>query len=1106
MGMQWVKGLQQYLSIASIFPPLLLLFFSCTQKETINYTESIFKVVPIEYSGVNFSNDLRETEEQNILRDPYFYNGGGVAAGDINNDGLPDIYFTGNMTGDALYLNKGDLQFENITSKTGILSSNLWTTGVTFTDINNDGWLDIYVCRSGQRNFRNNLLYVNQGNGKFIESAKQYGVNDNGYSVQASFFDYDIDGDLDMYLVNHSAKFFASQEQLFALKNNPEPDEADKLYRNNGDGTFTDVSKEAGITHFAFGLSATIADLNMDGLPDIYAASDFFEPDYLYINNGDGTFSNKLNESFGHISFSSMGSDINDINNDGLPDIIVCDMQPADNYRKKANMASMDPARFHRIVDEGYHFQYMQNTLQLNSGTGRFCEIAELSGVSETDWSWGPLLFDADNDGFKDLFVTNGIRRDIQFKDIQIYLPQLNNPASPVKALDVISKFPVEKIRNYSYKNVNGITFQNQSDTWGIDHLGFTTGAAYADLDLDGDLDLVLNNIDDVASIYKNTSVDNSGDDSNYLQLVVVGVEDNRLGVGTKIRIVADSISQLQALQPTRGFQSSVEPIIHFGLGNVGSVDTVEINWPNGTYSYLYNITSNQRVKINQENTTTKEPPQTATTLFMEITESIGLDHYHQEHPYNDFKKEILLPHKYSQLGPCLVVGDVNGDGLDDFYIGGAQGFSGQLYVQESSGGFTQGATPTWDADRHFEDTGGHFFDSDSDGDLDLYLASGSNEWEAGSEMYQDRLYINDGNGAFRRINNALPDLQLSTSTVRSADYDHDGDLDLFVGGRLRPGQYPLPASSVILNNQQGKFSDVTPKIAKDLIEIGMVTDAQWTDFDTDGDPDLLLVGEWMPITFLENQDGVFSPYQASIGRTDGWWYSLNQADTDDDGDMDYVVGNLGQNYKYQATLNEPFEVYADDFDNNGTLDVVLSYYQQGKLFPLRGKQCSSEQIPFIKEKFPTYSSFASSDLIQVYGQDNIENAYHQQAVTFGSVFVENLGKGEFKVTDLPLAAQLSSVNGIIIEDYDSDGSMDILLAGNMFHSEVETARNDASLGLFMKGDGSNNFHPVPASSSGFIAPGDVKDMKLIKRSDGSSIILVANNDGPLQVFGLNRE
>ena len=1086
---------------------ILFLFFSCKDRQQVDVPETVFTLVSNEHTGVKFSNDLRETEEQNILRNPYYYNGGGVAIGDINNDGLPDIYFTGNMTGDELYLNKGNLQFQNITRTAGIISANLWTTGVTFTDINNDGWLDIYVCRSGLRNFRNNLLYINKGNGKFIESAKQYGLNDDGYSVQASFFDFDTDGDLDLYLVNHSVKFFASQEQLFALKHNPDPSEADKLYRNNNNGTFTDISKEAGIDHFAFGLSASIGDLNQDGLPDIYVTSDFFEPDYLYINQGDGTFTNKLHESFGHISFSSMGSDINDINNDGFPDIMVCDMQPADNYRKKANMASMDPARFERIVNEGYHYQYMQNTLQLNSGDGRFSEIAELSGVSETDWSWGPLLFDVDNDGFKDLFISNGIRRDIQYKDNLINMPQKSTATQP-KALDIIESFPVEKIKNYSFKNNDGITFKNQSDSWGIDHEGFTTGAAYADLDLDGDLDLVLNNIDDEASIYENTWSDNFRDKSNYLQLTLIGTDDNKLGVGTIVKVMTDSIVQYQRLQPTRGFQSSVEPIIHFGLSTSQVIEKVEIRWPNGTYTYLHNIPSNQRIEIKQENTTSKESEtHLPTPLFTKITGAIGLNHYHQEEPFDDFEKEVLLPHKYSQLGPGLMVGDVNGDALDDFYIGGAKGFSGQLYIQDNTGAFTPNSKLTWESDKHFEDIGGHFFDSDADGDQDLYIASGSNEWQHGSIMYQDRLYINDGNGNFKRTLNALPVLNTSSSVVRSADYDNDGDLDLFVGGRQLSGQYPLPASSTILNNNDGIFSDFTPEIAMDLQDIGMVTDAQWTDFDDDGDLDLLLVGEWMPITFFENRDGIFYPYQASsTERTNGWWYSLAQADIDKDGDIDYVAGNLGKNYKYQASANEPFEVYADDFDNNGTLDIVFGYHQQGKVFPLRGKQCSSEQMPFIKDKFPSYSSFASSDLMQVYGQENIDNAYHSEAFTFASVFIENLGHGQFRLKELPLAAQFSSVNGIIIEDFDTDGFLDILLAGNMFHAEVETARNDAGTGLFLKGNGKNNFEPTPAYSSGFFAPWDVKNIQVLKRYNGSRLILVANNDDQLQFFGLNHD
>ncbi len=1085
---------------------LLPIFFSCGDRQPVNRPTTAFVLVPSEHTGVKFSNDLRESEEQNILRYPYYYNGGGVAIGDINNDGLPDIYFTGNMTGDQLYLNKGNLQFQNVTRTAGILSANLWTTGVTFTDINNDGWLDIYVCRSGQRNFRNNLLYINQGNGKFKESAKQYGLNDNGYSVQASFFDFDIDGDLDLYLVNHSVKFFASQEQLFASRKNPDPFEADKLYRNNNDGSFTDISKDAGINHFAFGLSASVGDLNRDGLPDLYVASDFFEPDFLYINQGDGTFINRLNESFGHISFSSMGSDINDINNDGYLDIIVCDMLAADNYRKKANMAGMDPARFQRMVKEGYHYQYMQNTLQLNTGVGRFSEIAQLSGVSETDWSWGPLLFDVDNDGFKDLFISNGIRRDIQHKDNVVYLPQLANPAARIKALDIIEKFPVAKIKNYLFKNSDGLSFLNQSDLWGVDHEGFTTGAAYADLDRDGDLDLVFNNIDDEASIYENIFSDNFPKESNYLQLTLAGTADNELGVGATVKVTADGMVQYQNLQLTRGFQSSVEPVIHFGLGTAKIIDEVEIQWPNGTYSYLHNVSSNQRLQIRQDKTGGQEgKTPNAKPLFTEITQDMGLNHYHQEQPFDDFEKEILLPHKYSQLGPCLVVGDINGDSLEDFYIGGAKGFPGELYVQDNTGGFKSNATYTWEADKQFEDTGGHFFDSDSDGDLDLYVASGSNEWTDGSAMYQDRLYINNGNGSFTRAENALPDLPISSSVVRSADYDNDGDPDLFVGGRQRPGQYPKPVSSTVLVNDGGIFTDLTSQIAVDLQEIGMVTDAQWTDFDSDGDIDLMLVGEWMPITFLENRDGIFYPYQASSTRnTNGWWYCLAQADVDKDGDMDYVAGNLGKNYKYQASMQEPFEVFSDDFDNNGTLDIVLGYHQQGKVFPLRGKQCSSEQMPFIKEKFPSYSSFASSDLLQVYGQENIEKAYHLQAFTFASVFIENLGNGQFKITELPLEAQFSSVNGIIIEDFNSDGLLDMLLAGNMFQAEVETARNDASTGLLLKGNGGNNFYPVAAYASGFYAPWDVKNIQVLRQKHGTPLIVVANNDHQLQIFALN--
>ena len=576
------------------------LFLCCTQAPKIEVAlDPLFRSVAAESSGIDFINELKENERQNFLSYPYFYNGGGVAIGDIDKDGLPDVYFTGNLVGDRLYLNRGELSFEDITLKAGIIKSNLWTTGVTMADVNNDGWLDIYVCRSGHGSFRNNLLYINQQNGKFKEQAKLYGLNDAGFSVQAHFFDYDLDGDLDMYLVNHSPRFFSNQEVLFSLKNNPNPSEADKLYRNMGSGAtgqvkFEEISKEVGIQHFGFGLSASIGDYNQDGYPDIYVANDFFEPDCLYQNKGDGTFSNILKEAMGHTSFSSMGSDAADFNNDGRLDLMVCDMQAADNFRKKANMASMDTERFARMVAEGYYYQYMQNTLQMNSGTGRFSEIAELAGVSETDWSWGPLFFDMDNDGWKDLFVGNGIRRDIQYKDILYDLGKKVIDPETTKAMDLIDKFPVAKLKNFTFRNEGSLRFSNQSDLWGIDLEGFSTGSAYADLDRDGDLDLVLNNVDDLASIYENVS--RQRDETSFIQIRLEGSQDNVYGIGADVKITTGNSHQYQYVQSSRGFQSAVEPLIHVGLGELDTIQEIEVRWPNGTLSILQDIAVNQLI------------------------------------------------------------------------------------------------------------------------------------------------------------------------------------------------------------------------------------------------------------------------------------------------------------------------------------------------------------------------------------------------------------------------------------------------------------------------------------------------------------------------------
>lgn len=1091
----------------------LYIFFSCqTPPDTaVDENNPLFSMVSPEQSGIQFSNDLKEDERQNFLTYPYYYNGGGIAVGDLNGDQLPDLYFTGNMVGDRLYLNKGDFTFEDVSRKAGILQQNLWTTGVSFVDVNNDGMLDIYVCRSGMRGFRNNLLYINQGNSKFVEKAREYGLNDNGYSVQSYFFDYDRDGDLDLYLVNHSAKFFANQEELFALKGNPEPDEADKLYRNDGTTTesgqihFTEVSQEAGIHHFGFGLSAAIADLTGDGLPDIYVANDFFEPDFVYVNQGDGTFSEQMKGLLGHTSFSSMGSDAADFNNDGLTDLFVCDMQAADNYRKKAHMASMDLERFSRMVKEGYHYQYMQNALQLNTGMQRFSEIAEYAGVEETDWSWGPLFFDMDNDGWKDLFVSNGIRRDIQYKDILSKVSEQLGADRQPNSMDLINNFPVEKLSNYTFRNEADFTFSNQSENWGITFKGFSTGAAYVDLDLDGDLDLVLNNLDDPASIYENTATKKGS--SHYLQIELRGSEDNYYGIGARVEIQAGLEKQYQSLQNSRGFQSSVAPLLHFGLGAQDKVEELKVKWPNGKITSLKNVKADQRILVRQDESqlTTISTPLPA-ALLEEKALALGANYEQQEIPYDDFEKEVLIPHTYSQLGPGIAVGDANGDGREDFFIGGARDFPGRIFTQSATGNFKETNQLALERDLKYEDMDAAFFDADGDGDQDLYVVSGSNEWEQGSPWYQDRLYLNDGKGNFIKNATALPTMHTSGSCVRPCDFDKDGDLDLFVGGRIVPGKYPLPARSYLLQNDAGSFSDVTATFSKELVSPGLVTDATWADYDQDGDSDLMIVGEWMPLTLFANVNSEFVLQESpDLANTAGWWYSLAAADIDRDGDMDYLAGNLGLNYKYKASLEEPFQVFAHDFDANGSLDIVLGYFNQGQLFPLRGKQCSAQQMPSLKEKFPQYAGFASATLEDVYGPENLSQALHHNAYTFASVYIENLGEGQFRLKNLPPQAQFSAVNGIVLTDINGDEALDVILAGNMYQSEAETARNDAGTGLILLGDNKGNFSPVDPQESGFFAPGDVKSLEKASRFDGTELILVGNNTDRLQIFTVKR-
>ena len=1104
-----------------------MIFFGCQGDPKQNKTEqvqnsyeSLFTLLSPEETGVQFANMLEEKLTRNVGAYEYYYNGGGVAVGDVNNDGLVDLFFTGNLLPNKLYLNKGNLQFEEI-SKTAGLESNNWSTGAVMADVNNDGLLDIYVCNSGpflEEEYRTNQLYINQGtssnSGKitFTEEAAKYGIADNSKSTQASFFDYDNDNDLDLFVLNHSKFIHETSQSINDRISNLTPEEFRKqscsLYRND-QGRFTDVTNNSGILKLAFGLGLVTSDLNHDGLVDIYVANDFFIPDFMFINNGDGTFTDQIKEKMGHTPYYSMGCDAADINNDGLVDLVNLDMTPEDHIRNKMLMASMDISEFRYLTgNKGYISQYMVNTMQVNNGFGIFSEIGMYAGIAKTDWSWAALLADFDNDGFKDYFITNGFKRDTKNNDwkskVMAIRDKNNGEISNEAYWELLQETESNPIENYVFKNNGDFTFSNETKNWGFNQKSFSNGAAYADLDQDGDLELIVNNIDQPVAIYKNNA---SEAGNKYIRFEIKNDKNSSATMNAKFTIFNGNEKQYAEYTPVRGFQSSMENYIHFGLGDWKKIDKVEIKWLNGNTSIINNPTINQTHVVDFKKLpkqATAQPP--LKPPFFDITnKQPEVTFKHQENKFDDFQKEILLPHMQSVLGPFIGVGDANGDQLEDFFVGGAKGQSGELYLQRSTGMFYKAPNQPWTNDRNSEDMGSLFFDADGDGDQDLYIASGGGgEFKINDPLLQDRLYLNDGKGNFSKAKNALPKMLISSGRITGSDYDKDGDIDLFVGGRTMPGKYPYPIDAFLLRNDGGKFSNITTDFAPEFNSLGMVTDAIWTDYDGDNDQDLIVVGEWMPISIFENNDGKLKnvSQKYNLAQSNGWWYSIASADFDNDGDQDYVIGNIGKNNKFHPKSQKPLHVFCNDFDDNGSLDIVLSKSYKNNLVPIRGKECSTQQMPDLAEKFPSYKSFSESTLNDIYGDDKLDASLHYESENFASILLENTGNG-FEIKKLPAPAQFAPINAIIAEDFDNDGNIDMVISGNYYKTEAETPRYDAGKGLFLKGNGNGTFNTsIKIADNGLFIPGDAKDAKLIHLGARRvPLILVSNNDSKLQMF-----
>lgn len=1067
----------------------------------------LFRKLNASESGITFANQIRENDALNYFSYEYIYNGGGVAIGDLNNDNLPDLFFTANMKYNKLYLNKGNLQFEDISNSAGIQTQGDWCTGVTMVDINNDGWLDIYVSRSGwfsNPDQRRNMLFINNKDLTFTEKAAAYGIDDAGYSSQATFFDFDGDNDLDLYVANHPVNFKENLIEGIQRRQSPPQFQSDQLYRNDGN-TFTNISKKAGISNYGYALGVIASDIDNDGFTDIFVSNDYAAPNFYYRNKGDGTFEDIASKMLKHSSKFSMGVDIADINNDGLFDIYTTEMMAEDNQRQKTNMASMNIDLFWTLIKEDYGYQYMHNCLQLNQGNTSFSEIAYLSGVATTDWSWSPLLGDFDNDGFKDIFVTNGNKRDILDKDFNNKkgYEVKQNAAAFSKVKDYI---PITKIPNYIYRNNTDLTFKKLSNEWGFSDAMNTNGASYADLDNDGDLDLVLNNMDETSVIYQNQLMELSSE-NNFLKIKFEGPLNNKNGLGTRVSIKYNNAEQHNELLTTRGYQSSVEPILHFGLSGVNTIDEIKIYWPDNREQTLNNINTNQTLLVKHSESYKAKPRNSdITPFFAENMTFLNKIRRHKEKEFNDYDKQLLLPYKQSQYGPSIAVGDLNGDAMEDFFIGGAAGQSGQIALQQKNGSFLPQKSRALEQDRGSEDMGSLWFDADGDGDLDLYVVSGSYEFSEDDSRLQDRLYINDGKGQLIKDETALPKLLSNGSCIVAGDYDNDNDLDLFIGGLTLHGKYPMSDNSYILKNNNGKFSIANNEVLSQPIN-GLVKSALWSDYDNDNDLDLIVVGEWMSIKIYNNSNGKLKDISDTSGleKSAGWWNSISSGDFDNDGDIDFVLGNLGLNSKNKASEDTPFTIFADDFDNNNTFDVALAYYQNNTVYPLRGKQCSSAQVPSIADRIPDYASFANATIEDVYGENEIRDAIKLEAYQFSSCLMENKGSEGFVLKPLPNLAQIGPSYGTLVQDFDRDGCLDVLLVGNQYPIEVETTRQDAHRGLLLKGNCDNSFTAISASETGLLIEGDAKALAwLTHNKTNKPFLIVTQNNDKVRGYTLN--